>query len=554
MKNVTQRRSLLAGLVALVALQIFISVRWLEQDSEALVFDMSEHAQKVVKVHHALARTQPAMRSMRPMHSRGVPDEWRSTAISHPVLTRVVLGPVAGLSNLLEAFYRGSARPSFSYQPAGLLLSVLGTGPDAISLAQGTFWFGVLILATYLFGSAAGGPAVGLLSSVLVSCYPLFVGQAHVPMLDTALAAMTALALAALVRCDDFRSRRASLALGLACGFGLLVKQSFPAVLALPLAWLIYRLMQAVRAGDIDATARGRNAGAAAWAALLVAAPWYVVNLGGTLEFLLRIRELGDTVGLPPVLSIESLLVYPRFLVNVSVGPGLTALAALGILWLCVDPRHKSRVPILLALLGSSFVFVLIHNKDARHFAPALPLLAVASALVILRVPWRRARVAAVAASLLLAGGTLYASVVADLPIPGLAVRSMYAHPPRSTSWRFSHLLSVIERHGEVSPLFVVEPDPPVYAHHLAVMTLPDRLRQRDGLTDRALRILPEERAATYDGHAYVLIVGSRPDEKQRAARLFPGLEGAEQLTSITAGEPPARLELLFQSDREARP
>ena len=160
------------------------------------------------------------------------------------------------------------------------------------------------------------------------------------------------IALAALLRCDDFRNRKASLALGLACGLGLLVKHSFPAVLLLPLAWLLFRLIQEVRAGHIDVPARVRNAGAAGWVVLLVAAPWYVVNLGGTLEFLLRIRVLGDTVGLPPVLSIESLLMYPRFLVNVSVGPSLTALAAIGVFWLCVDRRVRSRTPILLALAG----------------------------------------------------------------------------------------------------------------------------------------------------------------------------------------------------------
>ncbi|GEM_PF-4730277 len=519
------RRSALASLVALLTLQVVASAHWIERDSEAFVWDTSEHAQKVLRVHHALFRTEP------PLRARLLPAGHDERTRANPMMARVALGPVAGFSNLVEATHRGSARPSFSYQPAGLLLGVLGTTPDAIALAQGTLWFALLIVATFLLGSAARDRSAGLLAAALVSSYPIFLGLSHIPMLDTALATLTTLSMAALLRCDGLRLRRASLALGLAGGLAMLAKQSAPLVLALPILWLGVDVMRSVRSSEHDAAARVRNAAGAALVGLLVCAPWYVVNLSGSLEFLFRISTLPEHAQLPPTLSVDGLLFYPRSLVRVALGPAFTFLAGIGCLWLCLDRGVRFRGPILLALGGAALVLISVHNKDPRHLTPLLPLLAVISALVVLRIPKRAPRQLAVATAVVVAGATLHASTLGDLPVPGIGVRSPYTFPPRSQAHGFEEILAAVDRHrrtrGGTDELRIVEPQPPVYAQHLTVLTLPGRLDRRDGHDVDALQILPARRRerSRPQGLGFVLVVGHDARERERAKQIFPDLD-----------------------------
>jgi len=536
------------GLVLLLALHLGVAASWLARDREPLVWDMAEHAGKVVKVQHVLYRSEPPMRPQR------LPAAVRELAATHPLWARLALFPVAGPANWIEAHYLGSARPPLSYLPSALALGPWDALPDAIALAHGTGWFLVLIVASYLLGLELYGAWGALLSAVIVSGYPLFLGQARVPMLDTALAAWAALGLRWLARSDGFRDRRSSLLVGLALGAGMLVKQPFFVVLVLPLGWTLLELARARREGGPSVDARSRNVAAAGLATLLIAGPWYIVNIFPSLGFVAMSAASGAGEGDPSSLSLAGLLYYPRSFVDVSMGPVFSLLGVVGLAALFfprTPPQTQGaadpdRSPALLGLgvLGVAITFVLLHpNKDARYFAPALPLLAVASAGLLQRV--RKAPLRGVAGCLIVALAVVQVAAVTSRgagPGEDSAWRrlldssrsgSVAAHSPNPGDWQLDEVLGTIARHrpredGEVT--LIVEESGERYAHGLGLRVGRDRLRARDGLAVQSVAVISAPADALQAAPGYSLRVSESPTRTLSPVRGSSGLLEIEDL------------------------
>ena len=312
------------SLVALGLLLVFetaLALDWQARDHGPLYWDGADHAARTLKVRHALWRTEP------PLRGTLLPDPLREWALENPTLARVAMAPVAGFANLAEAIYRGPVRPPLPYLPAGALLGIFGTSPDAIALAHGLLWFLVLIAGTYGLAARTIGPPSGILAALLTASMPLLLGQSRLPMLDVPLAAAGVFGIWALIESDGFRNQRASLLLGALCGAGMLAKQSFAVVMAGP---LLFELVQLARR-TADDPMRRTHAAQALFAALLVAGPWYAAYLPSTLRFIAFSASQGAVEGDPASISVEGLLLYPRSLVSHSLGPFLTAAAAVSV-------------------------------------------------------------------------------------------------------------------------------------------------------------------------------------------------------------------------------
>lgn len=568
-------RFALAGLIALLCFEFGLAIDWQTRDQEQLYWDAADHAGRTLKVQHALWRSEP------PVRGNLLPDSLRSVALEHPRLARLVTAPVAGFANLVDAFYRGPVRPPLSYLPAGVVLGLIGTSPDAIALAHGLLWFLVLISGSYFLAARTIGASGGLLAAILTAGTPLFLGQSQLPMLDVPLAAVTVYAVWALVECDGFRNRRASLLLGVCCGAGMLAKQSFVVAMLGPLLFEGYVLL---RSGGLE-PARRNHALQALFVALLVAGPWYAAYLPSTLRFIAFSASQGAVEGDPSSLSLAGLLFYPRSFVVYSLGPVLSGVAAISLVVLLFARNERLRAPILLAISSLFVVFALVHpNKDPRYLAPALPLLAVAIACAVakIRIPsLRRATGVALAGCALIAtlhlqlpqqsaepGGVEAASRLPDwfvarfdrwFDAAAFGPRSIYAYPPRARDWHHPRVLEAIREDRGTAPgiakLFVLE-DAPGYADHLSVLSYPVWLRARDGVPVQALRIVHERHGAPPDDHFYSLLVWRRDDghpEGWRPLVQRAGLDTVRMRSLLRLSDLPDNLELaLFHSSRVA--
>ena len=460
------------GLLFLIIFHVVLAAEWLSLDSQPLFWDMAEHAVKVVKVQHNLSRTTP------PLRARLLSPEVRSFAEEHPMIARVLLAPVAGWSNLTESLYLGAIRPPLSYWPSALVLGSDEASTDEVAAAHGLIWLIALMMSTYLLGAALANRPAGLLAAALVSGYPLVVGQSRVPMLDIPLAAITVFSLWSLIRSQDFRHGAWALVFGASVGAGLLMKQSFPIGLALPVAWSVAPIFKQVWKNhdglSDEIRERFRHVLHAIVAIFLVAGPWYLVNTPSTLRFLSRSREAYIVEGDPSSWTLEGLLYYPTVYWDVAMGPvlGIGALCGLAILVFAGTRRERSTVG--LSLLGLLAVYVLIYpNKDARYIATTLPLLAIVTAGAVARIPFTLARrgvwILFFIFALATPVGTTRSSMIAGLTDSAslseldrlFEAQSFYAHRPSSEHWPADQILDSIRSHhgnnvGKIS-LFIVD-------------------------------------------------------------------------------------------------
>ena len=95
---------------------------------------------------------------------------------------------------------------------------------------------GATVWATYLMGTVAAGPMVGLAAAVLMATSPVFLYQLMFPMSDVPVTAWWALCLALL----PFKRRDATLAAGLFAGMAILTRPNLVPILVVPGFFLLW--------------------------------------------------------------------------------------------------------------------------------------------------------------------------------------------------------------------------------------------------------------------------------------------------------------------------
>src|SRR5205823_10458320 len=166
--------------------------------------------------------------------------------------------------------------PPLVYWVADAFYAVLGNQAIWVAVLSNSVWLAVLVFATYGIGNRLWNARVGWLSVVFVVTAPMLISSAKDYMLDMPLTAVAALALYLLLRTDGFSSRRYSLLFGAACGCVLLVKWTFPLVLALPVVHAFAGVLAEARQRHRFAPLL--NLFAAAALTVVVAGTWYVHN------------------------------------------------------------------------------------------------------------------------------------------------------------------------------------------------------------------------------------------------------------------------------------
>jgi hypothetical protein len=328
---------------------------------------------------------------------------------------------------------------------AAIASSPFAPRPDPATIVLGQMALGLLIFAVFRLGSALFSPETGAIAATAAATFPLLAGQSHSFMLDLPDAAMTSLAILALVRTDGFDRPRRALAFGLALGLALLTKWTCAFFVALPAA---AALGNAIRGAE--RRRRIANAATALLTAAAVAAPWYLTHLWtlfrdtGKFAWAVGVRE-GD----PPVWSRASLLYYPRELLPAAT-VAWTALFAAGAVVAIARDRKRSAVP-LLWLLGGGTILTLIRNKDARYLMPMLPAVALLAASAVSRLRPRALR----------------AAITGALAVAGIAA-AWRRDPPRAERWPIADAVSWIRAasSGGPAPRLRIVPDLPSFERH----------------------------------------------------------------------------------------
>ncbi len=204
-------RWLLVVLLSIVAVDGYAF--WHNTTASRLVnFDMGVHLTRSIRVYYAL-------RDQAPGSSLDERLRW-----------------AGALGNHHDVNLEGNYYPPLVYFLTAAIFFV--TGPSARAGMLVMIPFGVLlVLASWGLARTAWQTDVAFVCAAIAFASPEALDYTHTFMLDLPLGALAAASLWMLLASEGFRHRSASLWLGLALGFGSLVKPTFALFVLLPLAW-----------------------------------------------------------------------------------------------------------------------------------------------------------------------------------------------------------------------------------------------------------------------------------------------------------------------------
>jgi len=276
----------------------------------------------------------------------------------------------------------------------GSVMALSGETADQASWSL-ALWHGLLLLVVACWGRQLVGAGFGLLAAILVALAPALTALRVDYTLDIPLTASTTLALWLLGRWQRQPPAggrwRQAIGAALAVAGALLVKQSALLLVALPSLWAAF--------AGLGQRRRRLQVLVALIIVLGLLLPWlhhnWITTLGGTNR---AVIESAAAEGDPPPLSLASLLWYPRLWPQQLGLPILVPALAGGLLalWrgrsqLLPRLRHPGQaLPedwswLIGCTLAGALATTLSPNKDARYFAPVLPLLL----LVLTRGWWQ---------------------------------------------------------------------------------------------------------------------------------------------------------------------
>jgi len=239
----------------------------------------------------------------------------------------------------------------------------------------------VLLGSTYAIGCVLASPRVGAIASAILAVYPAVYVHARAPMLDLPLAAFVAAAVLCLLCARGFTDRRWSLAFGIISGAGWLTKQAFVADIALPVLLVVLAAPRRREAA--------LNAALAATLFLAIALPWYVPRAGWFLGDYADIqRDYAHNRGDVATSSPFGLFYYVYGTWHQTTL--VLALAAAAALPLAM--RRRTSWLLIAWWAGVVLTSTPIALKDTRFLLPALPAIALLTAMAVVRLrPWRAA-------------------------------------------------------------------------------------------------------------------------------------------------------------------
>src|SRR5260370_31671931 len=156
----------------------------------------------------------------------------------------------------------------------------------------------LLFAALYRIARRWWNPRAAVFAIVIAGTMPLLYGLARWYMVEYVLTALTTVAVCVLIESDRLKRDRHTLAFGAICGFGVLLKISFPLFVLAPFIYVWIRSQRRARALLL-----------AALPCLVLALPWYAVHLRPTLRFALDsgYGTLAANYGTGPVWSLRAI-------------------------------------------------------------------------------------------------------------------------------------------------------------------------------------------------------------------------------------------------------
>lgn len=388
--------------------------------------------------------------------------------------------------------------PPFYKFSTAFLYMVFGTSITTAIMIN-VFYFGILLFSTYGIGKILFNRETGLLAAVLVSLYPIVFSYQRVYLLDLGLAVMVTLSIYLLLRTENFKSSRYSLAFGAVLGMSLLVKWTAVFFIAPPFMYTLYKSFflkskppaegvcefcgkkisnkvsyatknfcsvkckkewkqsrkEKPKETFLFKDKRIINLIVASAAATIIAAIWYVPNGAGAYKFIVEMDTYwSNYYDFPELFSFQALSFYVLAIIS-QASFTLAVVFLVGLVYL-IKTRPEPSFFLLSWIIFPLIVLTSLLNKNDRYSMPILAAVAIISAFWIISIGNKKTRATILIAVLLLGGVQMIAMasgnnsmhnsliIYSNNQIGNISLFPPGGTLPRQEDWKHEEILNAI--------------------------------------------------------------------------------------------------------------
>lgn len=272
--------------------------------------------------------------------------------------------------------------PPFVHSTAALAFLIFPFVSTTASLIS-TSWFVIALISLYSFVKVYfKDEPLAFWTTALFSFFPIIYSESRLLLLDIPTAALMLIVLTLLKKSQVFHHRRYTILAFLAMSALALTKWAgIPFIIA---PFTIY-FLQVIWRWQSEALT---NFGMGLALALVITAPWYIINLPA-LMFNLTLYTTGESVDPVKLGSIENLTYYTVELANRQITPIMAVVFGLSLAFVALvtvttnkTREDKATIWLILGLLVFYYlIFTFVSNKDPRYTLPGISLVAVVIAL-----------------------------------------------------------------------------------------------------------------------------------------------------------------------------
>lgn len=232
-----------------------------------------------------------------------------------------------------------------------------------------------LYAAVWSIGNRLRSSRAGLIAVYICATMPLLYGLSRWYMVEYPLAACVAAACWLAIVPQDFTRPWVGVALGIVCGFGMLLKIVFPVFVALPIGAALFR------------SRSWRALARVATPCILLAGPWYALHWRATVDYAIAsgYGDLAAAQRTGAIFSIAGISTYLGLVAQRGVSSYylLVAVCAVAVVLLRRQFQTFRRISPLAWWLAPFLIFLFGDNKDIRYIAPLLPAFSLAAACLL---------------------------------------------------------------------------------------------------------------------------------------------------------------------------
>ncbi len=239
---------------------------------------------------------------------------------------------------------------------------------DTASFTVSLIYLGIFLVSLYLVGSKLFNPEVGLLSAIICSFFMGIFGYSRMFLMAFPSVALFVLNIYFMIKSDSFKKISFSLLYGVILGLGMLMKKYHIVSMAGILAAYLFQQRNTICA---DKRRVLINLFLSSGIALIIAAPWYVLNRFAILSQLRTEKAFFNVRGISFVF-----LTYFKHMINYQIGIVFVVIFIVSFVYILI--KRKCTLLLLSWLIWPYFIYsIVVSYKSSRYTMVILPAMAV---------------------------------------------------------------------------------------------------------------------------------------------------------------------------------